>query len=63
VILEKDCTGGKLYEEITKLLKDKDRLKRMSLAQRSLAVPNAAGKIVDIVLELCRNRLTSERKQ
>ncbi|MCL2201515.1 MAG: UDP-N-acetylglucosamine--N-acetylmuramyl-(pentapeptide) pyrophosphoryl-undecaprenol N-acetylglucosamine transferase, partial [Oscillospiraceae bacterium] len=26
VILEKDCTGGKLYEEITKLLKDKDRL-------------------------------------
>ena len=53
MILEKDCTGNALYDAVTELLGDSDRLKRMSYAQRSLAAPNAAEKIVDLVVEHC----------
>ncbi|MCL2227064.1 MAG: UDP-N-acetylglucosamine--N-acetylmuramyl-(pentapeptide) pyrophosphoryl-undecaprenol N-acetylglucosamine transferase, partial [Oscillospiraceae bacterium] len=55
MMLEKDCTGEVLFKLVTGLLGDKDRLTRMAYAQKSLAAPNAAEKIVDIVLELCNN--------
>ena len=51
MILEKDCTGKALFDLVSSLLGDKDRLKQMSDAQKSLAAPNAAEKIVDIILE------------
>jgi UDP-N-acetylglucosamine--N-acetylmuramyl-(pentapeptide) pyrophosphoryl-undecaprenol N-acetylglucosamine transferase len=47
---EKDCTGEMLYRTTSALLADKPALERMALAQKSHAVPNAASKIVDIVI-------------
>jgi len=57
ILLEKDCTGEVLFDAVTSLLRDSDRLTRMSYAQKSLAAPNAAEKIVDIVMELCAGRI------
>jgi UDP-N-acetylglucosamine--N-acetylmuramyl-(pentapeptide) pyrophosphoryl-undecaprenol N-acetylglucosamine transferase len=52
MLLEKDCTGEMLFDLVSSLLEDKDRLLRMSYAQRSLAAQDAAGKIVEMVLAL-----------
>lgn len=56
MILEKDCTGARLFDEVSTLLNDKDTLKKMSEAQKTLATPDAVEKIVKIVLELCNER-------
>jgi len=56
VIFEKDCTGEALFKAISSLLGDKDRLKRMSDAQKAFAAPDASERIVDIVMEVCSNR-------
>jgi len=50
---EKTCTGEGLFDTVTKLLADKEKLKAMSQAQKSISPPNATEKIVDIILELC----------
>ena len=55
VIPEKECTGETLYKTVAALLADRDKLNSMALAQKSLSVPNAASRIVDIVLRQCRN--------
>ena len=55
MIRESDCTGEILYRTIVSLLGDKDRLDSMASAQKSLSVPDAAAKTVDIVLEFCKN--------
>jgi UDP-N-acetylglucosamine--N-acetylmuramyl-(pentapeptide) pyrophosphoryl-undecaprenol N-acetylglucosamine transferase len=47
---EKDCTGKKLYQTVTSLLKDSNKLEKMSTALKSLSVQNAASKIVDIAM-------------
>jgi len=54
MLREKDCTGEKLFEIVSSLMGDRDRLTRMSHAQMSLAAPKATEKIVDIVLGLVR---------
>ena len=51
MLQEKECTGKILYETVSSLIADKDKLKRMSNAQKSLAALNAAEKIVEIILE------------
>jgi len=56
VFQEKECSGEILYNAVSSLLDDKDRLKRMSYAQKSLAVPNAEEKIVDIILQLVKEK-------
>ena len=53
VINEKDCTGQALFEAVASLLEDKDKLRQMVQAQKSLGAPDAAKKIVDIVFDLC----------
>ncbi|NLD86904.1 MAG: undecaprenyldiphospho-muramoylpentapeptide beta-N-acetylglucosaminyltransferase, partial [Clostridiales bacterium] len=45
VLLERDIDGKKLYEETVKLLSDKERLRSMSEAMKSLASPDAIDKI------------------
>jgi len=50
MILESECTGKILFDTITSLLDNKDKLEKMSAAQKSLSVSDAASKIVDIVL-------------
>ena len=53
MLLEKECTGENLFNTVSQLLKDKDRLERMSFAQKSLAAPEAASIIVDMIIRLC----------
>jgi len=56
MILEKDCTGETLFDTVTSLLMDKEKLAEMSEAQKKLATPNAVEKIVEVVLTLCNRR-------
>jgi len=51
MILESECTGQILFDTVSSLLKNKEELKKMSKAQKSLSVSDAAARIVDIVLE------------
>ncbi len=52
LLLEADCTPGKLYETVKTLLSDKERCKQMSAALRSMVVLDAAERICDIMEEL-----------
>jgi len=50
MILENECTGESLFDKVVSILEDKNKLKKMAEAQKSLSVQDAATKIVDIVL-------------
>lgn len=54
LILEKDISGELLYNNIIKLIKDKDKLKKMSVNSKSLGDPDAASKIVSHIDELIK---------
>jgi len=58
MILESECSGKLLYDTIISLLDDREKLEKMSKAQKSLSVSDAASKIVDIILEDCKNKKT-----
>ena len=53
MIRESECTGEILYKTVSSLLDDKAKLVKMANAQKSMSVPDAAEKIVKIVLEFC----------
>lgn len=55
MILEKDLSGQVLYDKITSIINDKDKLDRMGVAASSLADDGASDKILDLVLELVGN--------
>ena len=52
MLLEKDCTGEALFKVVSSLLTDTDTLVKMSEAQKTLAVPNAAERIAEEVMKL-----------
>ncbi len=52
LMLEKDCSAQKLYEEITTLLKDKERYSRMQKALQKMVVPDSAERLCDILIQL-----------
>ena len=54
MLLEKDCTGKTLYSAVMEVLRDGDKLKKMSDAQRTLGAPNAAKKIVELIVSSCK---------
>lgn len=54
MILEKDCSGEKLYEEAKKLLADKERRAAMRKALLEWSVPDSAEQICDCVYKLAR---------
>ena len=57
MILENECTGDTLYSTVTSILDSKTELERMSKAQKSLSVPDAAARIVELVINDCtKNR-------
>ena len=53
MIKEQDCTGRGIYEVVAAILGDGDVLTKMSEAQKALAVPNAAAKIVELIISEC----------
>ncbi len=54
LLLESDCTPGKLYDTVKELLADRERCKQMSSALRSMVVLDAAERICDIMEELAK---------
>lgn len=54
VILESECTGQRLYEEVKALLSDEPRRKAMRQALLRSAVPDSAERICDIICGLVR---------
>lgn len=56
VVLEKDCTAELLMEKITGLLQDKKAYSTMSQALHSIAVPDSAERVCDIMQDLINSR-------
>ena len=56
LLLEKDCTPEALYEQITALLADKERIDRMSTALRSWVVVDSTDRICEIMERLVKNK-------
>jgi len=52
LVLEKECTAQKLYDEVKAILSDKQRQKEMSEALRECCVLDSAHRICDIIQEL-----------
>ena len=54
VIEEKSCSGKILFDTVLKILNDDSALAGMSDAQKKLGVPDAAEKIVDLIVSLVK---------
>lgn len=54
LLLEKDCTPQRLYDEIMALLNDRDARERMRDSLRQMVRLDATERICDIVEELCK---------
>lgn len=54
VVLEQECTGQRLYEEVRKLLDDEPLRRRMRQALLGAAMPDSAERICDILMQLAR---------
>ena len=52
VLDEKDCTGEMLFNTVSAILKDEDRLAGMSAAQKTLGAPEAAADIAELIISL-----------
>lgn len=52
VLRETECSGERLYEETLRLLSDPEGLAAMGRAVRSMAVPDSAERIYDMIMEL-----------
>lgn len=53
---ERDLTPARLAAEVAALLDDPARLRAMGAGARTLATPDAADRLVDLILELARRR-------
>lgn len=56
VLLEKDCTAQALYQQITNLLSDKTRYDTMSKALYSMAVPDSAERLCNLMERLAKKK-------
>ena len=54
VPLEGEFEADSLLNEVITLLHDEQRLESMGKAMRTLAVPDACERIVNIILDVCR---------
>ena len=55
LLLEKDCSGQRLYDEVVGLLADEDRRKAMRKALQDSSMPDSADRICDIITELAKH--------
>ena len=56
IILEKDLSGDILYDQMARLLKDKEQLNKMAKNAKKIGITNAAEKIYSIIDELVKAR-------
>ena len=54
LLLERDCTGQRLYDEVVSLLGDKERYQAMGRALMESSMPDSADRICDIIAELAK---------
>ncbi len=54
VILEHECTGDLLYNEVCNMLSDPDRLERCAENARRQAIPDATDRITEELLAYCK---------
>ena len=54
LLLEKDCTGQRLYDEVVGLLGDEHRRRTMRKALIDSSMPDSADRICDIITELAK---------
>ena len=54
LLLEKECSGQRLYDEVVGLLGDENRCKAMRKALIDSSMPDAADRICDIITELAQ---------
>ena len=54
LLLERDCTGQRLYDEVVSLLGDKERYQAMRRALMESSMPDSADRICDIIAELAK---------
>ena len=54
LLLERDCTGQRLYDEVVSLLGDKERYQAMRRALMESSMPDSADRICDIITELAK---------
>lgn len=54
LVLDHDMSGQRLFDEVTRLMMDRQRLELMAAAAKSMAQPFAAQKAADVMLELTR---------
>ena len=55
LLLEKECTGQRLFEEVEALLADEGRCRAMRKALMDSSMPDSADRICDIITELAKN--------
>ena len=55
LIEEKDLNSNKLFKNINYLINNKNILRKMSIAAKSLGKPNATKKITDHVIDMVSN--------
>ncbi len=56
LVLEKDCTAKVIYEKITELLSDREKLDNMSTALRSWVMLDSAERICDLLEQLAKGK-------
>lgn len=56
LILEKDCTAQKLFEEIKVLAENKEKASQMRTALLKIAVPDSAERLCDIMYSLAQSK-------
>ena len=54
LVLEKECTAQRLYDEVAALLKDQERCRTMRKALMDSSMPDSADRICDIIIGLAR---------
>ena len=54
LLLEKECTGQRLYDEVVALLGDGERCRAMRRALMESSMPDSADRICDIITELAK---------
>ncbi len=56
VVLEKDCTAQRLYQQIADLLADKERYAAMGRALYAMAVPDSAERLCAVMEQLAKKK-------
>ena len=54
LVLDREMDGQRLFDEVTRLMKDPESLKSMAVAAKSMAKPFAAQKAADVLVGLVR---------